>query len=504
MRAAAKETEHVRYRSVLKSTSLIGGASAANLVIGMVRTKFVAVLLGSSGVALAALYAQVVSLTSMISGFGIDTSGVRDIAEAAGAGDGVRLARTVITLRRTVLVTGSLGAALLTALSVPIARVTFGDEAHAWPIAVLGLALLFGAVATGQSCVIRGTRRVADLARVTVVSAVSGAVLSVGCYAALGLRGIVPALVLASAAALVTSWGFARRIPVAAVDLSWRELGQGARSLLGLGTSFMVAGAVGAATTYFVQSYLVRIFGLTGAGQYQAAFSLSGALVGFVLGAMAADYYPRLTAVAFDDGAIVREVNEQTQVAVLLAVPGLAAMMVFSPIAVRVFYAAGFEAAVPLLRWLTLGLLGRVLAWPLGFVVLARGHGRLFLATEATASAVQISAVLLFTRWQGLEGAAIAFMATYVAYTALMLLVMYRIAGRTWSRRTVRLAALATVGLAVVDVNAAMNPEPISRWSVGVLLVAAASWACLQQLLRRSGVALPDLASRFLSRGERT
>ena len=40
------------YRQILKSSSLIGGSQGINFAIGLVKTKMVAVFLGSSGIGL--------------------------------------------------------------------------------------------------------------------------------------------------------------------------------------------------------------------------------------------------------------------------------------------------------------------------------------------------------------------------------------------------------------------------------------------------------------------
>ena len=66
MIAALHDPQHVRgppmtetsasYRRILKSSSIIGGASFLNIAIGLVRTKVLAVLLGPSGVGLVSLY----------------------------------------------------------------------------------------------------------------------------------------------------------------------------------------------------------------------------------------------------------------------------------------------------------------------------------------------------------------------------------------------------------------------------------------------------------------
>jgi antigen flippase len=487
---AVRDREHEggSYRSILKSTSLIGGASVVNILVGMVRTKFIAILLGPVGVGLLGLYSQVTALVSTLSGMGIATSGVRQVAEAAGTGDGGRLARTVVALRRTAWLTGGLGMLAMIVLAVPISRLTFGDVEHAWPVALLGLTVLLGSISAGQSCVLRGTRRIADVARVTVLGSAIGTALSIPCYYAWGTGGIVVALVLAAVASLGTSWWYARRVPVAAMRIPWRESRDEARALLSLGVSFMGAAVLGAGTNYIIQAMLTRQFGLAGVGIYQAAFGLSGALVGFVLGAMGADYYPRLIAFAGDDAGLRRMVNEQAQVSILLALPGLAAMMVFAPLIIRLFYAHDFGPAVPILRWCVLGILGKVFSWPIGFVLLARGSGRLYLATEAFCGVIQLTAVFLCTRLWGLDGAGIAFMALYAVYTGLMLVVMKATVGGSWTRRTLKLNAAAALVLVVLALNAGLNADALSRWLLDLLVLGIATILCVRRLARGAAI----------------
>ena len=44
------------YRQILRSTSIIGGASVINILIGLVRVKVAAVLLGPAGIGLIGLF----------------------------------------------------------------------------------------------------------------------------------------------------------------------------------------------------------------------------------------------------------------------------------------------------------------------------------------------------------------------------------------------------------------------------------------------------------------
>ena len=111
---AAKKTS---YGEILKSTALVGGSSALNIGIGIVRTKAMAILLGPAGFGLMGLYSSIVDLAQSVAAMGVSSSGVRQIAEAAGSDDKERIARTATVLKRVSVVLGIVGAILLVIIS---------------------------------------------------------------------------------------------------------------------------------------------------------------------------------------------------------------------------------------------------------------------------------------------------------------------------------------------------------------------------------------------------
>ena len=107
--AAAPHT----YGQILKSSVLIGGSSALNLALGIVRVKAIALILGPSGIGLIGLYTSIVTLAQNVAGLGVNNSGVRQIAAAVGTGDTELIARTAAVLRRVSVALGLAGAAVL-------------------------------------------------------------------------------------------------------------------------------------------------------------------------------------------------------------------------------------------------------------------------------------------------------------------------------------------------------------------------------------------------------
>ena len=144
---------------------------------------------------------------------------------------------------------------------------------------------------------------------------------------------------------LLVSWHYGRKVPLADVPLSPRQTLREARSLLKLGLAFLASGLLTMGAAYAVRVLIVRSVGLEEAGLYGAAWTLGGLYVGFILQALGTDFYPRLVAAAHDDALNNRLVNEQAEVGLLLALPGVLATLGLAPLVLTVFYSAAFADA---------------------------------------------------------------------------------------------------------------------------------------------------------------
>jgi Membrane protein involved in the export of O-antigen and teichoic acid len=426
---------------ILKSSGLIGSSQLINVGFRIVRTKAMALLLGPSGVGLLSLYSSISDTATIFAGMGLNSSGVRQIAEAVATGDTQRIARTVIVLRRVALVLGVVGALLLIALCRPLSRSTFGDDLHAGQITLLSLAVLFGAITAAQVALVQGMRRIADLARLSVLGALFGTIFSVTIVYLLGQEGVVPSLVCVAAMGIATSWWYARKIKVEQVTMTWGEVANEASELLKLGLAMVAGAMLNVLAAYTVRILIRQNVGMAAIGFYQAAWVLGGFYVDFILQAMGADFYPRLTAVANRNSECNRLVNEQTEVGLLLAGPGLLATLTFAPTVISLLYSAQFQPAVGIFRWICLGMMLRVATWPMGFIQLAKGRRHIFLGLQFVASVLQVGLVWFGLKIFGLIGAGIAFFVFFLSHFAIVRWVAGRVSGFCWSTANRRLGA---------------------------------------------------------------
>lgn len=465
----------------------MGGAAGVNLLLGMVRTKFAAVLIGVGGVGLISNYSVIQGLISTISGLGIQSSAVREIVSAVAKNDEDAIGRAVLSLRRICWFTGFLGGGLLIILSPFISQWTFGNKQYAMEIALLGIVVLFGNLSGGQMSLIQGARRIGDMARINIINAFVSTIVSIGLYAWLGLHGIIPTIISIAFVQLVVTWWFARRIIVRKVEMTWMESFQEAGGMVRFGLVFMWNSLLLSLVGYATNALITHQISLHAVGIYSAAFALSGMFVNFVLNAMGADYYPRLTASAPNCHAMKRMVNEQTEIGLLLAVPGLLATLTFSPWIIYVFYTQEFLPAVDLLQWFVLGCLGRVISWPLGLVVLALGKGKLFFSTETSFNILHVLMIYCGLIFVGLEGVAVAFVLLYILYAIAIYIVARYLIDFKYSSSCLKLLYIL---LPIVMVNF-IAVRTMSLWPAtifGALATILVALLCLKNVIKRIGI----------------
>jgi enterobacterial common antigen flippase len=486
------------YRSILKSSALIGGASMISVGIGMARTKALAMLLGPSGYGVMGALMMVADLAKVVAQVGINGSGVRQIAESVGSEDASRIALTVVVLRRVSLVCGVIGALALALFSGPVAKFTFGTEGYASSVAVLSLAVVLSVVASGQGALLQGMRRIGDMAKLAVWGSLLGTLVGIPMVYVLGTAGLAPTLVAIAGSSALASWWYSRKIKTEATAVSARMLTYEAASLLKLGMAFMASGLLTLGAAYAVRIIVLRKAGIEAAGIYYAAWTLGGLYIGFVLQALGADFYPRLVAAAKNNAECNRLVNEQAEVSLLMAAPGVLLTLTLSPLAISLFYSAEFVGAIEVLRWICLGMALRVLTWPIGYIVVAKNRQVLFFGIELVWSVVNVTLTWFCVDAYGAVGAGMAFFASYVAHFVVVYPSVRRMTGFRWSAANVRTATVCFGAMLAVFLGFHALPSP-GGLALGLTVTALSCFMSTRALVRRaSSDRLPAAVSRLL------
>jgi len=249
---------------------------------------------------------------------------------------------------------------------------------------------------------------------------------------------------------------------------------------------FMSTGLMGAAAAYIQRMLIIRMLGIEANGIYSSAWNLSNYYIGFILGAMGADFYPRLTAVNHNNKEVNRLVNEQTEVGILMALPGIIATITLAPIIINVFYTTAFLSAVDLLRWQTLGLMLRLISWPIGFIMLAKGEKGWYFWNEFLSNLVSIGFMWLGIHFFGLLGTGIAFFGLYVYYLGAMIFASKILTGFKWTSNSNKLLIISTILLLATSlIVRIINTHTAAV--IGCMISFTTGWFSLLEITRLTG-----------------
>jgi PST family polysaccharide transporter len=425
-------------KSILTSTSIIGGSSVVVIFLKIISSKAVALILGPTGTGLIGALQSSTTMLQTVSSLGINNSAVRDIAQANSKDNSEQLSITIRSLRKAVIFTGLLGLILTFSFAGLLSQFTFGSQEYTLEIRILSVAVFFNLIQGGQTALIQGMRRIKDLAKMSIFSALLVTLVSLPVLYTYELDGVVYFLLTISIGQYLVSSYFARKIKIKDLKVSWLQAYEESKAMINLGFSFMGGALAGVLGAYLVRVMIIRDLSLADAGIYQAAFAISGLYIGIILKAMGKDFYPRLTGVAFQSKEEIQLINEQTQVGMLLAAPGLMFTLALAPIGIELLYSAEYLEAYPVLQWMILGVFLRTISWPMGFLFVARAKGVVFFWTEIISWTLQIVLVYFGLQFFGLVGTGVAFFILYIFYTIMMFILLNRENDFKWSSQVVK------------------------------------------------------------------
>lgn len=489
------------YRQIMKATSLFGGVQVFNIVIQVIRSKFVALLLGPTGMGISGLLYSTIGLIKGFTDFGLGTSAVKDIAAASATGDEIKISTVATIIRRLVWITGTLGSLVIMILSSWLSQLTFGNHNYTFAYIWISITLLFNQISSGQMVLLQGMRKLQHLAKANLAGSAIGLITTIPLYYIWGLKGIVPGIIVTSVITLSLSWYFSHKVKLQPVKVSYASTISGGKSMLNMGFMISLSG-----TITILSSYLVRIFirnhgGIEQVGFYNAGFTLLDTYVGLIFVAMGTDYYPRLTAIAQNNRLCKETINQQVEIAILILAPILVIFLTFINLAIVVLYSTKFIPINEMIYWASLGVFFKAPGWAIGFILLAKGKAKLFFWNEVIAIAYFLGLNLLGYYFWGLSGLGISYLVGYFAYLLQMFLLSRRKFEFSFSSELIRIFVLQFL-LAIGGFLIVRFLKSPYNYPVGIILITISVWYSYKELDKRLGVKsiLIELRDRFFKK----
>lgn len=358
------------YRHIMKGTAIFGGTQIYNVLIGIVRGKLVAMILGPVGMGINSLFTTAIAPIQQFATLGMPLSAVGSIS---GEIDDIKRRRIVKAFRMMLTAAAVVGLFFTILLAFPLSKASFGDDSYTWSFVALSLAVLFTVLYNGENTILQGYRRLKSLALRSIIGSTAGLLIGVPLYYIYGFDGIVPAIIILALVSYLVSLFGTRKIDLRTEPLSWCEAFTISKSFMLLGLTMMVAVILGQTVTYGL-NIIIRHFGtLADVGLFQAANSIVNQYVGMIFAAMSTDYYPHLSSIVKNKEQTSLLVHQQGEIVLFLVAPIAVLVIITAPLIIKILLTDEFYPVVDIIRLMGLGLIFKAACFPLGYLAIAKG-----------------------------------------------------------------------------------------------------------------------------------
>lgn len=465
------------YRSILKGTSLFGGVQIFNILITLIRGKFIAVILGPEGMGISYLFNSAANTVQRAASLGLNQSIVKEVShESQSAVEKERVIRT--SLRLTNL-TALLGLAVCVAFCVPLSRITFGESSYWWQFIILGAGVFFAISSAGKLSLLQGLREVRRISHASLVGGATGLFIGVPLYYTLGYKGIVLGIV-----AVFLSLYFFYSIQLrksykfTGTKENWRQCLPIAKTLLSLGLVLMSGDLIATLVGYLINLFVRVIGSVDDVGLYQAANSVTNQFSGVVFAVLSMEYFPRLASLAQDNEKMIGVVNRQSEIVAWLMTPAMMLLILSAPLLIRVLLSTEFHGIIPLMKWMGLGMLLRAFYFPMAYITYAKGNKRVFLIMEGVVmNTLTLVLSCLFYYWLGLIGLGYALVVDNILCFIIYYIVNRRLYSYTFSKMVSGNYFLGLIMTAGCFVFSFFSSSGLSYSLMGVITALAIIWS---------------------------
>lgn len=401
-------------KTLLKISLIMSSATIINIFLNLVKTKVMALVLGTMGMGVYALLQSIYTLFTAFSGITSGGSVVRLVSEEHHKEDWKQLYRLKQVLLTTALTIGVVMALVIWVFRESITGFAFEDTTYATEVGLVGLILSFANLSAFWLAWLNGFREIKTIAKLKVYSTAVVALLTIIMVYLFEAKAVIWAVLIMPIPSLWFGWRYGRcmRCEVTAVEKS--DVSPILRGVVSLGMILFINTLIFQAGVFTTRSIISRELGIESVGIFLAAWSISVVYIEIFLSSLSVDFYPRLVGHKDSSNRIIEAVNEQIHFSLLVIFPALLFLYTFSDSIISLMYSDAFVGAALVLKWQLLGDLFKVMVWIFGYVFIVRNYLYISLTLQVLWVGGYLILLVLGIGDYGLKITGIAFTINYI------------------------------------------------------------------------------------------
>jgi O-antigen/teichoic acid export membrane protein len=389
------------YSEILKATSIFGGVQIFNIIIQILRSKFIAIILGPTGMGVIGLFMSAIGVISGLTGFGLGTSAAK-----------IQIISAIV--KKLMLFTGVLGLIITIFFSPVLSHFTFNNNQYTISFILLSITLLFIQLNSSNLVLLQGFRKIKELAKANMYGSFFSLIITIPLYFFFKINGIVPGIIFSTIIVFLFSKFYVKKLKIKKVEVSNKIVFKEGSNILKMGFLINLSGLLTVGASYLVRIYVSNKGGLEQVGLYNAGFAIINTYFGLILTAMSTDYYPRLASISDNIFESNKLINQQAEIAILIISPILLIFIIFIKPIIYLLYSSQFFAAYNMIIWASIGMFFKTATWAIGFLLLAKNSNKIYFFSELFSNIILLVLNILGYKYLGLKGLGISFLISYL------------------------------------------------------------------------------------------
>jgi O-antigen/teichoic acid export membrane protein len=402
-------------KSILKSTTLIGGLQVFIILVNIIKSKLIAVFLGPAGFGLFGVMTSTLGLLSGFTNFGLSISAVKKISESSKTSDEA-IGESLYVISKVALVSGLLGMLVAFFLSNTISQVAFGNLNYSNWIKILSITILINQLTVYRSSLFQGIGQVKFLVKASFFGSFSSLIISLPFFYFYSDYSIIATILISSLVGYFFSIFFEKKLNIKLIFVNIYNLMPKSLDLIKIGFFISLSLLLGTGSAYLTQIVITKIGGIKEVGLYLAGFAIINNYVGIIFSAMTTEYYPRLALNSENLKLSNITINQQSSIVLLVLSPLLILFIAFLNLIIIVLYSNDFLVLNEMMYWAAIGIYFKSLGWPIAFYFLAAGASKLYFFNELLAVIYSFLFSVIGYYFFGLIGLGIAYLGTQLLY----------------------------------------------------------------------------------------
>ncbi len=471
------------YRNTFGSTLLFSGVQIFQIIIKVVRSKFVAMLIGPEGMGISSLLHSTTDLVSSATNLGLSTSSVKTVSAAYTQGNQQKIAITITVLRRLVVLTGLIGMLTCACLAPVWSQQSFGNDEYILAFVFVSVVVLADQLNKGEIALLQGMRQKKSLAQANVIGQTVSLFATIPLYYFFGVKAIVWVLVLFSLMTFIISRYYTHKIKIEKAHVTWKQTFFVGSEMMKLGFFLSLQILLSHAVLYLVKNYVSQRGGVAEVGLYSAGTSIVNVYLGLVFSAIATSYFPQLAGTKTNE-EMGDAVKKQAEISILMFAPIIVVFIIFAKPAIIALYNERFLPIEGMLYWAMGATLIKAMGWAMSYTLLAKAKPVYFFCNELFAKFYTFPLAIMGYKYFGLTGFGIALLIGYSIYLIQEQIVVKKLFNISYNFSIWRLFILLHLPI-LVSYGIKLSVSPLMAYILGSTLFCMTALYVFYELDKR-------------------